>query len=529
AGVPETLLMSVPNTAASFQNTEYDWRDLMEYQPNVCLGLESHKMAWPRGRALGGTSVINYMIYTRGNKWDHDNWAAQGNAVLPYYLKSERARLRKADYRYHNTNGYLAVEDTYQSPLVEAFIEGGKELGLPYWDYSTPTSSFGVSTVQATVRNGRRASAAYSFLWPIRNRPNLDIMTSAFVTKILIDENTRKAYGVKYDRFGKTYEVFAEKEIILSAGAFNSPQLLMLSGIGPREHLEELGIPLLQDSPVGQNLHDHLTFPGLSFLINQNINMEMISALATTGEFLKNGTGPMTSLGGVEGIGYIKTSVSRNVQDQPDIELIFVGGSLASDYGLITRVGMRIRDDVYDSIFRPLHFKHYWTIFPMLLHPKSIGWLKLRTANPYDRPLFYGNFFTDPNNEDIQTFIAAIRFIQRLSNTAAFQKYGSYLNPRPMAGCKHLTFDSDQYWECTLRSIAVTLHHQVGTVKMGPSNDSTAVVNNRLQVYGIDRLRVADCSIIPFALSAHTNAPSIMVGEKAADIIKEFWGQPIKS
>ncbi|KAJ8958511.1 hypothetical protein NQ318_002305 [Aromia moschata] len=444
--------------------------------------------------------------------------------VLPYYLKSEGSRIRNADYRYHNTDGYLGVDDVYQSPLVEAFIRAGEELGLPHIDYNSPVNSFGVSTVQATVRGGKRSSAARAFLWPIRDRPNLDILTSAFVTKILIDQDTREAYGVKFKRLGKLYKALAKREVILSAGTFNSPQLLMLSGIGPKHHLEELGIPCFQDLPVGQNLHDHLTFPGVSFLMDQDIDLDNQRVLSNISRYIEDSTGPLTSLGGVEGIGYIKTPISTNPQDQPDIELIFVGATLASDYGVATRLGMRIRDDVYDSVFRPVHDRNQWTIFPMLLHPKSIGWLRLRSANPYDRPLLYGNYYTDPGNEDVRTMIAGIRFVQMISDSAAFQRYGSRLNPRPMEGCQHLPFDSDQYWECALRSVSVTLHHQVGTAKMGPPEDPGAVVNNLLQVYGVGRLRVADCSVIPKALSAHTNAPSSMVGEKAADIIKEYWG-----
>ncbi|KAJ8917305.1 hypothetical protein NQ315_002323 [Exocentrus adspersus] len=474
AGEPETGFMAIP-----------------PYQPNVATGLEDQRMAWPRGRALGGTSVINYMIYTRGNRWDYDTWAAKGNPgwsydeVLPYYIKSERARLNQGDYRYHGTDGYLSVEDTYQSPLVQAFTEGGKELGLEVWDYNTPTSSYGVSTIQATARRGRRHSGATAFLWPVRDRPNLDIVTSAYVTKVLIDQSTRQAFGVQYDRRGSRHKVLAKKEVILSAGTFNSPQLLMLSGIGPRHHLESLGIPCFQDLPVGGNLQDHVAFVGLSFLIDAPISLSLERFVEGISLLANNGTGPLTSLGGVEGIGYIKTGVSKTVRDQPDIELLFVGGTLASDYGLFTRRGMRIRDDVYDSIFQPLHNQHHWTVFPMLLHPKSVGHLELRSRNPYHRPLLYGNYFTDPYNEDLRTLLAAIRVVQRLSDTAAFQRYGSRLNPRPMSGCTHLVFDSDEYWECALRSLSVTLHHQVGTAKMGPADDPGAVVNAQLQVYGV--------------------------------------------
>lgn len=213
----------------------------------------------------------------------------------------------------------------------------------------------------------------------------------------------------------------------------------------------------------------------------------------------------------------------RYQEEYPDIELIFSGGSIKSDYGSILRRGFKIRDEIYYAQFGGVEEIPDWTIWPMLLHPKSSGYLKLQTTNPHDYPLLHGNFFTDPNNEDIKTFIASIRFIQRLSDTKAFQKLGSRMNPLPTPGCEHHPFNSDEYWECSLRLLAVTLHHQVGTCKMGPENDPGAVVNNRLQVHGVNNLRVADSSIVPFGLSAHTNAVAMMVGEKTSDIIKQDW------
>ncbi|RZC35458.1 GMC oxred N domain containing protein, partial [Asbolus verrucosus] len=290
-----------------------------------------------------------------------------------------------------------STEDIYQSELVRAFVKGGNELGLPHIDYNANFQSFGVSTVQATVLRGRRHSNARAFLHPVKHRPNLHIVTSAYVTKLLIDPTNKEAYGVEYERFGKTYRVGAVREVILSAGTFNSPQLLMLAGIGPQEHLQELGIPVLQDLPVGQNLHDHLAYVGLHFLLDKEVSLSAYNLMTSESisDFLKNGTGPYTSLGGVEGIGYIKTELSQDPEDIPDIELIFVGASLSTDYGIFTRTGMNIRDDIYDGLFRPTHNIPSWTIFPMLLHPKSTGYLKLHSRSPYDYPLLYGNYFTD--------------------------------------------------------------------------------------------------------------------------------------
>ncbi|KAJ3664205.1 hypothetical protein Zmor_008393 [Zophobas morio] len=534
AGKGENLWSRLPLAAPTMAFTPYNWNYLAEYQHNMSLGFEQHRMLWPRGKALGGTSVINFMIYTRGNKWDFERWAAQGNPgwsykdILKYYMKSENSKLKEADYRYHGNSGYWSTEDIYRSELVRRFVEAGQELGLSRIDYNANVESFGISPIQANVERGRRHTVARAFLHPVRQRPNLHILTSAFVTKVLIDPNTKSVYGVEYERGGRVYKVKASKEVILSAGTFNSAQLLMLAGIGPKEHLQELGIPLLQDLPVGRNLHDHLTFPGLSFLINRELSLSAYLLLNYTSfyDFFVNGKGPYTSLGGVEGIAYIKTELSQDIQDIPDIELLFMDGSLNTDYGLFNRRWMNIRDDIYNTVFAPTHNIPSWTVFPMLLHPKSTGYLKLRSTNPRDYPLLYGNYFTDPEQQDINTFVASIRYIQRLARTRAFQEIGSQLNPTPIPGCDMYDFDSDDYWRCALRSISVTLHHQVGTVKMGPPHDPTSVVNHELKVYGVKRLRVSDCSVIPFAVGAHTNAVAVMVGEKTADIIKENWGKP---
>ena len=533
AGKGENLWSRVPLAASTMCFTPYTWNYVGEYQHNVSLGLEQHRPLWPRGTALGGTSVINFMIYTRGNKWDFERWAAQGNPgwsykdVLKYYMKSKHSKLTFADYNYHGTNGYWSTEDVYQSELVRRFIEAGVELGLPRIDYNANIESFGVSTIQANLKKGQRYTVARAFLHPVRQRPNLHILTSAFVSKILIDPNTKSVYGVEYEKGGRVYKVKASKEVILSAGTFNSAQLLMLAGIGPKEHLQELGIPLVQDLPVGRNLQDHLTFPAPSFLIDRELSLSTSLLLNYTSirDFLLHGKGPYTSLGGVEGIGYIKTELSEDTKDVPDIELLFIDGSLNTDYGLFSRRWMNIRDDIYNTVFAPTHNIPSWTIFPILLHPKSTGYVKLRSANPHDYPLVYGNYFTDPEQHDINTIVASIRYIQRLARTKPFQEIGSRLNPNRIPGCELHVFDSDNYWRCALRSIGIPFHHSVGTVKMGPSDDPTSVVNHELQVYGVKGLRVADCSVIPFAVGAHTNAVAVMVGEKAADIIKENWGK----
>lgn len=525
-GKGENYISKVPVISPVLQFTHYDWQYVMEYEPGFAKGMTNQLLAYPRGRALGGTSAMNYMIYTRGNPRDYDRWASEGNPgwsydeVLPYFLKSERASLKFGDPAFHNTEGYLGVEDSYQSELLEAFLSAGEELGYQRVDYNSP-KQIGFSTVQATLRRGRRHSVAEAFLRPFKKRPNLHVITSAFVTRLLIDPVTKTTYGVEYERNNRKHQAKATKEVVLSAGTFNSPQLLMISGIGPKNDLETLQIPALVDLPVGKTMQDHITYVGLAFTINRDVSISYRNALTSDSirSWIDNGTGPLTSLGGVEGIGYIKTDASDDPDpDYPDMELIFVGGSLNSDSGLISRRSMRIRDDVFNTLWGRIIDKPNWTIFPMMVHPKSVGYLKLRSKSPYVPPEFHGNYFSDPDGHDLKTFIAAIRFIIAMSRTPSFQQYRSTLNEVPVPGCEIYEFDSDWYWECALRSLSITLHHQVGTNKMG------SVVDHQLKVYGVSRLRVADCSVIPFPLTAHTNAPSIMIGEKAADLIKLQWG-----
>jgi choline dehydrogenase len=531
-GKPGNPLTKVPIAAPVFQLTPYNWNYTMEHQDGFCLAMKDQICAWPRGKALGGTTVINYMIYTRGNPKDYNKWAAKGNdgwsyeEVLPYFLKSEKCNLGRdmCHSPYHNTSGHLSVEFPFKSRITDAFLQAGQQLGEKIVDYNTP-DFMGFAQIQANIKFGKRHSVADAFIYPIVNsRRNLKVLTSARVTKILIEPKTKRAYGVMFRKGGKNFIVRASREVILSAGTFNSPQLLMLSGIGPKEHLESLKIPLIKNLPVGQVLYDHIAYLGLAFTINQTV--EPREALFHPSELFNwvfNGTGVYTSLAGVEALAYINTGSIPDPK-YPDIELIFIGtGSLQSDFGLVVANEIRLRRDIYNAVFKPIENTPSWSIIPMLLHPESRGYLKLRSNNPYDAPLLYGNFFTDPGGKDLGTFIAAIRYIQKLSRTEAFQRFNSQIHDVPIPGCEKHVFDSDDYWVCAVRSLSSTLHHQVGTCKMGTAGDPEAVVDPRLRVHGVGGLRVVDSSVIPVTISAHTNAPSIMMGEKASDIIKEDW------
>lgn len=391
-------------------------------------------------------------------------------------------------------------------------------------DYNSP-NGFGFSYIQATISNGHRHSSAKAFLHNHKKRKNLHILSSSTVTKILIDPATNTAFGVQFYRNGKYYTITAKKEVILSAGPIASPHLLMLSGVGPKEELQQFGIPVIQDLKVGETLYDHISFPGLTFLLNTTrltLIERKLANIDNVMQFNHYGDGPMSSLAGVETIGYIKTNESEELGEYPDIEIIGSCASLASDEGNIVAKGLHLADWLYNDVYKPIEKLESFSALFMLLHPKSKGNLKLRSTDPFDYPKLYGNYLTHP--KDVATAIAAIRHIIKLIETPPFRKYGAKLYEKKYPNCREYNFNSDSYWECVLRTMTATLHHQIATCKMGPNTDREAVVDPELRVYGIRNLRVCDSSIIPRTIAAHTNAPAIMIGEKAADMIKRTWG-----
>lgn len=341
AGKDETFLSDVPLTAALNQITALNWGYKTDPVPGACLGLKDGVCNWPRGRVLGGTSVINFLVYTRGNKLDYDGWEALGNKgwsykdILPYFTKSENVGIPNLrDSRYHGNGGYLNVENSpFISGLYRPFLQAGKELGYKVTD-PNGKDNLGFSRVQATMRKGRRCSASRAFLEPIRNRRNLHISKESRVLKILIDPVTKRAYGVEFTKGRKTYVVKAKKEVILAAGAIGSPHLLMLSGVGPRENLETYGIPVIKDAKVGYNLQDHVCLSGLVFLVNETvtINENKVRGPKAIFDYMVNRAGPFTLPGGAEGIAFVKTKfTAEDKDDYPDIELVMGTGGLNGD------------------------------------------------------------------------------------------------------------------------------------------------------------------------------------------------------
>ncbi|XP_039751990.1 glucose dehydrogenase [FAD, quinone] [Pararge aegeria] len=514
AGFDEPTGAQVPSMFLNFIGSSIDWGYQTEPEPAACLGEKDKKCYWPRGKVLGGTSVMNGMMYIRGSRKDYDSWAAAGNEgwayedVLPYFLKSEdNKQVEEMDRGYHATGGPLTVSQfPYHPPLSYSLIKAGEELGYQAVDLNGERHT-GFSIAQTTNRNGSRLSVARAFLRPAKHRQNLHVMLNATVTKVLINQTTRQAYAVEVrNSFGGTEVIFANNEIIVSAGAVASPQILQLSGIGDPEVLSRAGVKLVHKLPaVGRNLHNHVAH-FLNFHVNDNNTAPL--NWATAMEYLLFRDGLMSGTGISEVTALINTKYSNPKDDNPDVQLFFSG--FLADCAKTGMVGEKLGNGSRSV-----------QMFPAVLHPKSRGKLEIGSADPFAYPKIYANYLTHP--DDVKTLVEGIKFAVKLSETKALKKYGMKLDKTPVKGCEKIKFGCDAYWECAVRMQTAPENHQAGSCKMGPRGDPTAVVDNFLQVQGIDRLRVADASIMPAVTSGNTNAPTVMIGERAADFIKKRW------
>jgi choline dehydrogenase len=422
---------------------------------------------------------------------DYDQWAQAGNRgwgfqdVLPYFKKSEGFHGATGDPALHGTDGPLQVNDQRSpNPLTGAFIAAGQHLGLARLDDINGTTQDGLGLTHVTQRNGRRCSAADAFLKPATKRRNLQVETGCMVRRIEFVGN--KAVAVTFEQGGKTVTAQAAREIILCAGAIGSPQILMLSGLGPAQALSRLGISVIADLPgVGQNLQDHLA-TGVTYKCRQPVTLATAETLGNLVRYLIFKRGPLTS-NIAEALAFIRT---RDGLDAPDIELIFAP-TFFMEHGAANPPG------------------HGFTVGVILLRPESSGSVTLKSNDPRAHPAIRPNYLAAPN--DIAVLVAGVRFARRLAAAPPFDSYrGDEVWP-------NADTQSDQQLTDYIRARAETLYHPVGTCKMG--SDAKAVVDDRLRVRGVEGLRVADASVMPTIVGGHINAPAIMIGEKAADLV----------
>jgi choline dehydrogenase len=385
---------------------------------------------------------------------------------------------------------------------VKSIIKGFQEMGLREIDYNA-RSGPGVVLVQATQDSGERVSTNRAFLSPVRNRTNLEVITGARVTKILINETSTTAIGVEYvleKDLSITYKAFSVKEIILSAGAINSPQILMLSGIGPKDTLENLNIKVHIDLKVGRNLQDHAGATGVQYLFNKScerdINRDIFS-------YMHARTGPLSATGPLQLVAFTNSSNASYADIQHHI------------LPLVKPYSSNERGNNIMCYYNKMAF------LSVVLRPTSRGYVTLNSTDPFEQPLIFSNLLH--SEDDVNVAVEASKFVARLGETEAFRRAGATLDIAPLAGCTDIEFGTDEYWRCTARHWVRTIYHPVGTCKMGPLSDPEAVVDATLKVHGTKKLRVSDASIMPYIVSGNTNAPTIMIAEKCSDMIKRYW------
>ncbi|KAL7643303.1 UNVERIFIED_CONTAM: hypothetical protein RMT77_006595 [Armadillidium vulgare] len=444
---------------------------------------------------------------------------------IQYYFILKNIIITKE--RYHSTKGELTVSDPrWRTPLSDIFIRAGQELGYFTGDYNAENQT-GFSSTQFTIRDGFRCSTNRAFLLPVGKRKNIDIARNSHVTKVLIDPDTKRAYGVRFFRYGEYHDVLARKEVILSAGVFNTPKLLMLSGIGPEDHLHNSNVPLIKDLPVGFNLQDHIAV-FMMFLTDKPVTytLERYTNLLTNMTYELYQKGPFSSPG-FESTAFLNSRFQDPEDSHPDIQLLLVPATIATGAG--RRVNQsQSRDELSDSeeTSLPIANEESFAIHVALLRPQSRGRLLLRSNDPFAKPVLRMNYFNEEN--DVERLADGARFALNLMKTEAFKSINARYDFKPISLCPNALPSSDEYFECLIRYNTQAGIHATGTAKMGPSSDSSAVIDPELRVRGISNLRVIDASVMPNIVSGNTNAPTIMIGEKGSDLIKDTWSNKRK-
>ncbi|HKT30920.1 MAG TPA: choline dehydrogenase [Gammaproteobacteria bacterium] len=457
--------------------------------------LNGRRLYQPRGRALGGSSAINAMIYTRGHPLDYDAWAAAGNRgwswqeVLPYFKRAE-ANARWSN-EYHGTDGPLPVSDACtDNPMHAVFLDAAQQAGFPLTEDFNGARQEGVGVYQVTQRAGERWSAARAYLEPHISRPNLCVLTGARARRVLFEG--RRAHKVEYRRGGRVHAVEARAEIIVCAGTFQSPQLLMLSGVGDTEALGRYGIAVVQHLPgVGGNLQDHLDYT----LIHQAKSPDLIGfsprgiarLLREAGRYRRERRG-MLATNVAEAGGFLKTDPALA---KPDVQLHFC-------VAIVHNHGRTLR-----------HLFHGYSLHVCVLRPASRGWVRLASADPEAAPAIDPGYLSDAR--DLDVLVRGFKLVRRILDAPAFAAYR-----------RHELFTaqvrSDEDIRAVVRARAETIYHPVGSCRMG--TDQSAVVDAELRVRGIEGLRVADASVMPTLIGGNTQAPTMMIAEKAADLLR---------
>ncbi|CAD7089264.1 unnamed protein product [Hermetia illucens] len=518
AGGDPPLESQVPGYGLMLQMSRVDWNYTTEPNFKSCLDFPGGSCPWPRAKMLGGCSANNAMQFILGNRRDFDDWEKMGNPtwgwndVYQHFRKTENYRPPNP-YNVHGTGGPLIVDrfnGGFQD-IKQLIMQAAKEGGYEDVDDFRDGHYLGYGLLNALIINGTRNTPARAFLQTLK--PNLQVIKNAIVTKINFDENKR-AQSVNFvytDEKGTQYQLTAKnsKEIILSAGTIETPKLLMLSGIGHQEHLESHGIPVISNLPVGDNLEDHATITVL-FKMKPNEPGFIFDPLF---EYLIHRTGPLAGVNVLDATGFLDVRNESGIYPSMQVHHLWFPQGTPSPLLVLGSQSLSIPNVLIENSVLGMMF--------ILINPKSRGTIRLKSTDYLEQPKISPNFFSV--YDDVRLFREAIRQGIKLERTPTFRKYGIKHLRQVHPKCSLFGDDTDEYWDCYIRHANNLIYHPTGTARMGPIEDKRTVVDPRLRVKGVKRLRVIDASIMPKIVSANIQATVVAIAEKGADFIKEDW------
>ncbi|KAL4709919.1 hypothetical protein ACJJTC_003882 [Scirpophaga incertulas] len=527
AGSYPPIESNIPALDRGLFKTKYDWEYYTEDNGHSAQGLKNGSTYWPRAKMLGGCSNINGMTYIRGNTYDYKRWYDEGNVdwhpntVLKYFKKAESMQdqhvLQDPQLnQFYGHDGPLII-NTFNHTLrnyTDRLLESYNEIGIKNVKDLNAANVMGSGILRASATDGRRISTDYAYLKPARSRTNLKVITDTLVTKIIIDDTTKTAKGVIAEKNGRVLSFFANVEVIISAGTINTPQILMLSGIGPKAHLEAKNVKCIVDSPaVGQYLRDHLKVP-LTIYGNEPGIANVAAQNFETIKYLYNKTGSLAQNSFTDVLAFFSRN-NKYPEFQAHYAITFRNTSgVKQTFSEI----YRFKQSLVDSIVELNKNYALYNFAFNLLHPYSYGNVTLKSSDPKQHPAITIDYFKDPR--DLDATAQGLRMLSKVVNTTYFKNIGAFLGRLDWEPCNHLELDSVEYWKCIASDTVTTIFHPVGTARMG-LEISTSVVSSKLKVHSVNRLRVADASVMPNLVSGNTNGPVIMIAERVSDLIKQ--------
>lgn len=517
--VVELIFVQIPGLFLHIQKTSSDWEYYAEVSEKASIAMPNGSY-WPRAKMLGGCSSMNFMLYVRGNKRDYNSWAESGcdgwswRDVLAYFKKFERNELF-ANSDHHSVDGELKIGNFSRSKLTDMFVEAAAELGFAKLSDINEDKFIGMVELQGTLYNGRRQSTAKAFLSPLR-RPNLHIIKHAHVVRVILKKlsATEVQFNLQSSRLLKAK---AKKEIILSAGAVNTPQIMMLSGLGPRAHLKRYGVQTIVDLPVGRNLQDHII---VAHFIALDPEVRTNAAYKDYMQYLLHQSGAFTGNGGT----YITLFLNTESRDTkyPNLQYHYLFFEKGDNYRMPQFFKlMGFHKEYEHSLLETSKTHDIAVVWITLLNPKSTGRIELRNNNPFEKVKIFANYLD--HQDDVKLLVKGLKLQREFLNTKPLKNVNASEIRFKLPECDNFPIESDEYLACYVRFFSTTIYHPVGTARMGPRGDHRSVVDPQLRVRGVSGLRVIDASIMPSLVSGNTNAPVIMIGEKGADLIKTDW------